>query len=81
MYTVEFEYPVKGQQLKIFATCKEIIDEEVNGLSLTFLDATDTRIHVSYEKEVFDDIEAEAICYLADLYYNRERLELDFVAH
>lgn len=79
MLQVNFEYPINGINVQVIATCKSVLDGEyVEGLSLTFLNEDDTRIHVQYDKEVFNDIENEAIYFLSEAYYNPE---LNFGTH
>lgn len=70
--SVTFECEINGKILQVLATCKSVIETHLEGLSLTFLDENDIRIHVSYDKELFEEIEAEAEYYLSQEYYNPE---------
>lgn len=74
MWTVEFDYPVGAQMAKVVATCKSIVADEydpfVDGLTLTFLDKDDVPIKVQYDKDIFEEIEDEAMLMLAEVYYN-----------
>lgn len=73
MLQVTFDYPIKNQNLQVLATCKSVLGSEyVEGLSLTFLNESDERVKVLYDKELFDDIESEAVYLLADAYFNPE---------
>jgi len=73
MLQVTFEYPMRNQSVQVVATCKNIIGAEyIEGLTLTFLNEDDIRIFVPYEKDLFEDIESEAVYMLAEAYYNPE---------
>lgn len=76
MWQVEFNYPVGAQMAKVVASCKSIVADEydpyVTGLTLTFLDKDDVPIKVDYDKEIFEEIEDEAMLMLSELYYNPE---------
>lgn len=79
MLQINFEYPIRGINLQVVAACRSVLNGEyVEGLTLTFLNEDDVRIHVPYNKDIFDDIESEAIYYLAEAYYNPE---LNFGSH
>lgn len=71
MHPITFQYEIKGKILQVVASCKSILNgEDVEGLSLTFLNENDERVKVSYDKEVFEDLEHEAVYLLAEEYYN-----------
>lgn len=73
MIQVEFDYPINNKLMRIVATCKSVIDGEViEGLTLMFVDEQDNRVKVSYEKELFIELEDEATVHIADAYYNPE---------
>lgn len=73
MLQIHFEYPIRGQNLTVVACCKSVLNGEyVEGLTFTFLNEDDARVHIPYDKDIFDDLESEAIYMLAELYYNPE---------
>jgi hypothetical protein len=72
MYKVSFSYPIGDKMLNVNATCKEINDTEIKGLTLLFTDVDDNAVKVEFDGEMFDDIEAEANAMLCDMYYNPE---------
>ena len=73
MLQIQFEYPIRGVNMQVIACCKDVIGSEyVSGLTLTFLNEDDVRVHVPYDEDMFNDLEAEAIYMLADVYYNPE---------
>lgn len=73
MLQVEFNYPIRGQEVKILATCTGVLGAEyVEGLTLSFFNDADDRILVPFDQDLFDDIESEAVYMLADAYYNPE---------
>lgn len=73
MLQVQFEYLIKGQAIEVIASCKSIVDSQfVDGLSLAFLNDKDERILVPYDKDLFEDLENEAVVMLAEAYYNPE---------
>ncbi len=79
MLQVQFDYPVNERMLKVIASCKSVVNEEyVESLSITFLDSDDVVVKIEYDKDMFDDIEGEALIMLADLYFNPE---LNFATH
>lgn len=72
MLEVEFGYPVNNRMMKVVARCKSVINEKyVDGLSITFFDLEDNVVKVSFDADMFEDIEDEALIMLADLYYNK----------
>lgn len=73
MLSVNFEYILPNQNVTVVATCRSVVGAEyIEGLTLTFLNEDDIRIHVPYDKELFEDIESDAVYYLAEAYYNPE---------
>ena len=71
MLQVCFDYNINHQYVKVTASCNEIIDsDDVQGLKFIFTNENDIRIHVEFNEETFEDIEAEALYLLAEQYYN-----------
>lgn len=73
MLAISFEYDLDGLPVTIFATCKSITDaEQIDGLTITFVGEDDVRLHIPFNKDLFDDIEDEAIFHLGNAYYSPE---------
>lgn len=72
MLNVLFDYPINGENVVVSASCKSINEGDVDGLILVFLDHDDNPIKVNYDKEMFEDIEDQALYMLNDAYYNPE---------
>lgn len=72
MLKVYFDYPISDKQIvEVVATCKSVLGgETVEGLSLQFLDEDKNPVKISYDKELFEDLEHTAIYMLAEEYYN-----------
>lgn len=78
MLQVLFDYPINGENVQVSASCKSINGEDVEGLTFIFLDYDDNVLKITYDKEMFSDIEDQALYMLADAYYNPE---LNFHQH
>lgn len=78
MIQVIFDYDINGHNIQVSASCKSIYGEDVGDLKLVFLDQEDNVIKVSYDKDLFNEIEDQALLLLADAYYNPE---LNFQQH
>lgn len=73
MIQITFDYEIKGKLYQVIAQCKDVVnDYDITNLSLTFLDENDNRIKIDYDKDLFEDLESEAMYYLANEYYNPE---------
>lgn len=71
MLSVTFEYNLRGLPIQVLAACRDVIgDEYIKGLTLTFLDENDLRLHIPYDKDLFEDVEAEAVYLLSENYFN-----------
>lgn len=72
MISAEFEYPIDDKMVKVVANCNAVVNEDVYGLSLTFLDKDDNIVKVEFDPDLFEDLEIEALTVLAEIYYNGE---------
>lgn len=73
MLSVEFEYDINGLPVKVLASCRAIVEaEHIEGLKLIFLGEDDMRLNIPYDKDLFADIEDQAVYLLAESYYNPE---------
>lgn len=72
MLSAEFYYPINDVMTKVVASCKEVVHEDVFGLSIAFYDKEDNLMRVEYDAEMFEDLECEALAMLAEVYYNGE---------
>lgn len=72
MYQVNLDAWLPGTEQKVcvVACCKSINGYDIIGLTLRFYDENDEILHIEYDKEFFDDVEAAANDALLDEYYN-----------
>lgn len=71
MYSTQFTYHLSATiKYSIIATCKSVGEQEVYGLSFKFVNDEGETVRVRYDRDLFEDIEADATSELLDDYYN-----------
>lgn len=72
MYQAELDAWLPGteQKVRVVACCRSVVNYDVSGLTLRFYDENDDILHIEYNKEFFEEVEAAAVDALLDDYYN-----------
>jgi len=73
---VTFPYYINDILYEVTASCRNITEaEDVEGLTLEIKNEDETLVKIPYDKDLFEDLELEAMHFLAEEYYNPQ---LDF---